>query len=380
MSTVRRALKRAESLLQRELIRVASAPSRVRPRVVDLRHPRRVLMVRHDWIGDMIMSTGVLRRIKEAHPEADVDVIAGPSNAQVLDGLPFVRRVFVHRQGHVRDLPALRRELRPLAYDAALNGRVLRPKLTPDTALLLLLSGAARRVGVAGGGADFVYTDPVRVPSGAHFVRHVAALTQPLGLDPDVGDWRPTLHVAAEERDAAERLWAAAGPAGDHLLVNLSAREADRRWPDEHFAEALRQLNTTTPAVRVLVLALPAEFARAKAIADAVGGAAVPPGGLRQAFALTATADAVLTPDTGIAHAASAFATPTVVLMQPGKERYLPYRTPGRYVMASGPTVVTIPAGAVAAALQFVLSSRGRLEPECLPFSAPTPAAPAART
>src|SRR5688572_24273340 len=90
-------LKRAESVLQRELIRVASLPARLRRASVDLRRPRRVLVVRHDWIGDMILSTGALRRIKEAHPHADVDVVASPSNAVVLEGLPFVRRIFVHR-------------------------------------------------------------------------------------------------------------------------------------------------------------------------------------------------------------------------------------------------------------------------------------------
>src|SRR5918992_3729719 len=98
MPRVRRLLKRAESILQRELIRVASVPARLRRASVDLRRPRRILVVRHDWIGDMILSTGALRRIKEAHPETDVDVVASPSNAVVLEGLPFVGRVFVHRQ------------------------------------------------------------------------------------------------------------------------------------------------------------------------------------------------------------------------------------------------------------------------------------------
>jgi ADP-heptose:LPS heptosyltransferase len=377
MQPVRRLLKRAESVLQRELIRAASLPARRHRPNSDLLHPRRILVLRHDWIGDMVLSTGCLRRIKEAHPRADVDVVASPSNAVVLTGLPFVGRVFMHRQGDARGLLRLRRSLRAVGYDAVLNGRVLRPKLTPDTALLMLASGAARRVGVTGGGADFVYTDPVPPPADGHFVRHMAALTQPLGLDPDAGDWRPVIALGAPEREIAERTWAAVGNGGRRLLVNISARTATRRWPDDRFVELLRRVRSSASDTRVLVIAPPDEYRAARAIADAAGAAAARPL-LRETFALAATADTVLTPDTSIAHVASAFATPVVVMFVPGWSGFVPYRTPGRYICSTGPTLDTLPVEPVAAALELVHAAGRDLEPECLPFSVAAPEARAA--
>lgn len=367
-------LKRAESVLQRELIRVASLPARRRRSFVDLRRPRRVLVVRHDWIGDMILSTGALRRIKETHPETDVDVVASPSNAVVLEGLPFVRRVFVHRQGDIRHLLRLRRELRAVGYDAALNGRVLRPKLTPDTALTLLASGAPRRIGVAGGGADFLYTDPVVAAPDAHFVRHMAALTEPLGIDPDAGDWRPALTIRSAERELAERAWATVAGTGRRLLVNISARTRARRWPHDRFVDALRRLQARAPGVRVLVISPPDEYERARAIADAVGATAAKPL-LRDMFALVATADMIFTPDTSIAHVASAFSTPVVVMFVPGWSGFIPYRTPGRYICAAGPTLDSLSVEPVVAALELVYAAGRGLEPKCLPFSADAPQA-----
>jgi ADP-heptose:LPS heptosyltransferase len=369
MPPARRLLKRAESVFQRELIRAASLPARLRRSSVDLRRPRRVLVVRHDWIGDMILSTGALRRIKEAHPQADVDVVASQSNAVVLDGAPFVHRVFVHRQGDLRHLWALRRELRAVGYDVALNGRVLRPKLTPDPALTLLMSGAPRRVGVIGGGADFLYTDPVVAPPNAHFVRHMAALTEPLGLDPDAGDWRPVLTVSNAERDAAERQWTQVAGSGRRVLVNISARTPQRRWPDERFVETLRRLRGAVPNVRLLVMSPPDEYASARSVADAVGATAATPL-LRETFALGATADLIFTPDTSIAHVASAFSTPVVVLFVPGWSGFIPYRTPGRYLCAAGPRLDTLPVEPVVAALEVVYAAGRRLEADCLPFSA----------
>jgi ADP-heptose:LPS heptosyltransferase len=377
MPHVRRLLKRAESVLQRELIRVASVPARMRRSRVDLRQLRRILVVRHDWIGDMILSTGALRRIKEAHPAADVDVVASPSNAVVLDGLSFVRRVFVHRQGDTRDLLRLRRDLRAVGYDAVLNGRVLRPKLTPDTALTMLASGAPRRIGVVGGGADFLYTDPVVAPTGAHFVGHMAALTEPLGLDPEAGDWRPALAIRNAERAAAEQQWAEVAGTGRRLLVNISARTQARRWPDDRFVEALRRLRAGAPGVRILVISPPDEYESARRIADAVGATAAKPL-LREMFALVAAADVAFTPDTSIAHVASAFSTPVVVMFVPGWSGFVPYRTPGRYLCATGATLDTLPVEPVVAALGVVYAAGRGLEPECLPLSAGVPLARAA--
>ena len=374
----RRLLKRAESLVQRELLRIASLPARLRgPGPADPRHPRRVLVVRHDWIGDMILTTGFLRRIKETHPLADVDVVASPANAAVLDGLSFVRRVFLHRQGDLPGLLRLRRQLRTIGYDVALNARVLRRKLTPDPALVLLASGARRRIGIAGTGADFVYTDPVAPPRDGHFMRHAAALGAPLGVDADAGDWRPTLYVGPAARDAAERQWAAVAGTGRRLLVNISARTRPRRWADDHFVEALRRLRASAPGARSLVISPPDEYGSAEAIAGAVGAAAARPL-LREMFALVAAAEVVFTPDTSIAHVASAFATPVLVMYVPGWMGFVPYRTPGRYICATGPALDSLPVAPVVAALELVYAAGARLEPECLPFSAATPAARAA--
>jgi ADP-heptose:LPS heptosyltransferase len=366
MQPVRRLLKRAESVLQRELIRAASLPARRRYRP-PAEPPRRILVVRNDWIGDMVMSTGCFRRLKEAYPEADVDVIASPANDIVLDGLPFVRKRFVHRQGDLRGLRRLRRQLRAERYDVALNGRVLRPKLTPDPALLLLASGAPRRIGPAGGGSDFVYTDAVPPPVEAHVVEHVASLTRPLGLDPERGDWRPVLHVFQREREAAERRWAEVPGSGPKLLVNMSSRDPRRRWPLERYVAALRQLRSAAPDLRVLVISPPDESGSARTVAGQLGAPAATPG-LRDSFALAASADLVFTPNTSIVHAASAFAIPVVMLTISAWAGFGPYRTPGRYLCPRSPTLAGLELEPVVEALEFVYKRRLELEPECLPF------------
>ena len=43
--------------------------------------PHRILFLRHDRAGDMIVSTGVMRAIAESHPTITLDVLASPANA-----------------------------------------------------------------------------------------------------------------------------------------------------------------------------------------------------------------------------------------------------------------------------------------------------------
>jgi ADP-heptose:LPS heptosyltransferase len=101
-------------------------------------------------------------------------------------------------------------------------------------------------------------------------------------------------------------------------------------------------------------MAPPSEREEAERIARDAGARAVVPG-LRDAFALVATADVVFTPDTSIAHAASAFAKPSVVMMIGGSTIFEPYETPGRSVYSPGPTLDSLEARPVIDALVSVV-------------------------
>src|SRR5439155_2508983 len=55
--------------------------------------PVRVLFLRHDRAGDMILSTGVMRAIARSHPTILLDVLASPANASIMQGADYVHRV-----------------------------------------------------------------------------------------------------------------------------------------------------------------------------------------------------------------------------------------------------------------------------------------------
>ena len=55
-----------------------------------------ILCIRCDRIGDMLVSTPVIHRLRELYPDAVLDVIASPLGAVALEDNPDVSRLFIY--------------------------------------------------------------------------------------------------------------------------------------------------------------------------------------------------------------------------------------------------------------------------------------------
>jgi len=373
--------RRLERAVRAVLVRWAAALDRRAPEVATdaaTREARPVLYLRYDRIGDMILATGLLRALAGAEPPCAVDVLASPENAPVLEGNPHVRSVIVFdRRRPLSWWPTLRR-VRRARYAAVLDCQVFSPSTT--TLLMMLASGARWRVGVANRGIDAALTHPVPVPPSArHVIEYSAALAAPFGVDAATTDWRPELFLRDAERAAAESQWAAAatgaatgaiGGAPDEravrLLVNISAGKASCRWTEAGVIALLQwAARREGPPGRgrgvrqtVLLIAAPSDAELAARIAAATGVSRARTPRMRDALALVSTADCVVTPDTAITHAASAFDVPALVLAPRGKDAHWgPYRTTGRAIASPGRWVDSIPVEAVCDGLAVMLDA-----------------------
>ena len=115
----------------------------------------RVLFIRHDGIGDVLMSTPLLRAIARARPNIAIDVLTFPGQASALRGLPFIRNVHAFSPGrrltYPRDIIA---QIRRERYDAIIDGTVKRfvdgqmfgARVKAGMVLLLLASRAPHRL------------------------------------------------------------------------------------------------------------------------------------------------------------------------------------------------------------------------------------------
>ena len=362
-------LKRVErawrSTWMRAIGRALPGPRHVDSTSFDAR-PLRTLFVRYERIGDMIMATGLIRVLASASTSGKVDVIANPATRPVLDGNPHVGKVFVLDRGSWSSYLRLMRQLRSEHYDVIVDGRINNPHVFTSTPMLMLAAGAPYRIGVGGGNNDLVYNVPVqRYDRSTPYVEGSKSLSLPFRVDPALVDWQPEIFLSDTERSVAEAHWGracglATAASGRRLLVNLSASEEKRRWPDGRFVEVLLRVREQTPMLTIIVIGLPKEWDRVTRVAGQVSALAVPTPHLREALALVGTSDMVLTPDTSISHAASAFRKPAVVLLKREHHPYAPYNIPGENVFWDGDEIHGLQVEAVAAAVERLVGRYGQ--------------------
>jgi ADP-heptose:LPS heptosyltransferase len=192
----------------------------------------------------------------------------------------------------------------------------------------------------------------------------------PFGVDPKTVDWQPEIFLSDEERSEAEARWKEAAALatsvtvgapepGKRLLVNLSASEAKRRWPDGKFIATLQAARSRAPTMPIVVIGLPSEWESVSRVANAVRALPVKTPKLRDALALVGTSDLVFTPDTSISHAASAFRKPSLVLLKREHRPYAPWNTPGEIIAWNEAEIHQLPHERVSELLDKLLADYG---------------------
>ena len=298
--------------------------------------PYRILFIRDDGIGDLMVSMELLRAIAEVSPTITLDLLCSPSNAAFGRSLPFVNEVIVHKREFLLKAWPTWRRLRANRYDVVIDGRVAIANVNKQTQALMLSTGAPWRIGRAGRRNDRVYSVPIHLPVIHHWIDAIVALGQPFGITADSRDWRARLPLSDAERRAGEAAWNGVGAGRPRVLVNLYSAGPERQWPIEQFDQFLKAVRERLPGATILIPTMPAGDADAARLAAGAQASTVPLN-LTEVTAVTATADIVVSPDTAITVIASAFHVPIVALMRKNTEQWVPYRNTGGVAFSDDP-------------------------------------------
>ena len=321
--------------------------------------PWRVLFIRDDGIGDLMVTMEVMRAMTTRWPNITLDVLASPGNAAFARTLPFVNQVIVHRRGFLLSAWPTWRVLRRNRYDVVIDGRVAIRNVNKQTTMLMLASGAPIRIGLAGRRNDRVYSLPVRMDRIEHWVDAHVALAGPFGIQPGDADWRPRLSIPEADRARAESTWSTIGQGRPRVLVNPYSASADRQWPVDRFGPVIRRVRERLPNAAIIIPTMPKGSPGALELARE-GGAQAVALTLPEVTAVTATADLVISPDTSVTVIASAFRVPILALMRRDTEQWVPYRAEGEVAFSDDPrSLHGLPVERVLAAVDRVIATLG---------------------
>jgi ADP-heptose:LPS heptosyltransferase len=366
----RRVSDAVRDLAQRSAAALSAGPRVASPPDWNAR-PYRVLLLRTGAMGDTVLLTSLARAIALSHATIEVDALVRAPYASLLNGVSYVRQVipFDCTDRRRNPGPELMVHLRRQRYDVVIDGwmtfeGLARTGFPTASILFVLATGARYRIGQAGLRNSYIMNLPVSLDRTLPMVERAGAMATPFGVDVSTTDWRPALVVSAAERAGAEARWARVAPSGERpfrLLVNVTATDAARRWRDDRMIDVIRRTRASRPGLTALVTGLPSEEARIRQIAEAAGaGASTQP--MRDAVALCAACDALVSPDTGMTHVATAFSRPMVVLMQRDNWMWGPYKVPARVLTAADrASLDSISADAVSDAVDSLLGEIGAI-------------------
>lgn len=287
----------------------------------------RILVSRMKFIGDVVLTTPVIRSLRTAYPQAYIAYLGERDAVSLLENNPHLNEIIPYdfRRPAVLEQARIVRLLRRREFDLAIDlfGN-------PRSALLMYLSGARVRVGPDRRGRGVLYTVRVRddgVPKSAIEFHNQSLRAAGIPLT----QGKTELYLTPEERaDGKRRLGAfrATGGGGTRPMVGIhpGATWPAKRWFPDRFAgladrlirEGATVVLTGGPRDEETIAGVQAATTRILPVLLALP--------LRQLAAAIAAFDVFVTNDAGPMHIAAALGTSTIGLFGPGEETiWFPY-------------------------------------------------------
>lgn len=280
---------------------------------------RRILVRGTNWLGDAVMTTPALGRIREYFPDSRITLLANPLVGELFGSHPWIDEVMTYdRKGRhegIKGRFVLARELKTCSFDLA----ILLPN-SLDSALITWLARIPRRLGYATDGRGLLLTDKVplsaRMLTG-HQSGYYLAMLEYCGITGSPGS--QLLATTVTEDTLINELLEAKGIHGDRIVIGINPGAtygSAKRWYPERFAVVADQLARRWDA-RVVITGGRDETK----IAEEIAGKMTTPclnlagkTGVRELMAMIKRCNFFITNDSGPMHIAAAFGVPLVAI------------------------------------------------------------------
>jgi ADP-heptose:LPS heptosyltransferase len=292
--------------------------------------PARILCLRLERIGDLLMTMPALAELRALAPGAKIDLVVGSWNRAIASAIPGIDTVETLDPAWLArgseglsplSLAAHATRWRSRQYDLALN-------FEPDirTNMALAAAGAKRTAGFRSGGGGPLLDLAIDYDTRMHTADNAVTLVR-AALGGAADRMEVSLQIPDTARREAARLLAPLGT-GLKIGIHASGGREVKQWPETRFREVAEHLVldraagivlTGTPGDRAQVDAVRAGLPPDRTV-DLSGGA-----DLLTVAAVMQQLDLLVTGDTGPMHLAHAVGTPIVAVFGPSDpKRYEP--------------------------------------------------------
>ncbi len=290
----------------------------------------KVLFLRPEKLGDMVISFPVFDGLKRHFPHIEISILGSLRNKAIIKNDRRFAKIYMYLKNPIKDFKTLK-AMRKAKYDCVVD------MIGDDSVTALFLSQLSApgkpRIGI-GKNKHKIYYDYnylYRTDNTNHIIENTLKILDAFGIDSTKESGYAEPYISEEEIVFANKTIDALkeSPRTKIIGYNLSAGAPTRIWAIEKSIALCKKIIASNQEYKILLFTTPDERDRAKPLLDSIDSriSLIPDNmSLTAVSALIAKLDLMITPDTSLVHIARAFDVPVVGLYSKFMKNFLLWR------------------------------------------------------
>lgn len=206
----------------------------------------RILIIHTAFIGDIVLSTPLIKKLKDAYPKAEITYLTTPVGASILRNNPHISHIIEYdKRGEHKGLVglwAIGKKLRIEAYNI-----VITPHRYFRSSFLTWLTGAPVRRGYDNAAGKFFYTEKIHYDKNKHEVEKLLSFVK----KDEKKRYEIEVFPGTFEKERADEIFKNINK--KIVVIAPGSKWFTKRWPTEYFREVIKKLEKREDTVVVVV-------------------------------------------------------------------------------------------------------------------------------
>mgnify|MGYP005633600295 CR=1 FL=1 len=293
----------------------------------DIKKSKKVLILKYDRIGDMIVTTPIFRELKKAYPSIRISVLASQINKDVVRNNPYIDEIHTnYKNSIISDLPTLLR-LRKKCFDVCIE---LEHSVIPHAIFRLKIINPKKiisihkdgRYGVKGSEIK-LYDYFTEIDKNNHFGKIWLDTLSFFEIKPNSTKY--DFFLSKIETDRAKKF---IDDLDKKIKIGINTQGSfpEKSIKNKELSEICTGLHNYFSNIQIVILTTPSQQVEKNHFIAKLGcdyvKCSYPTQTINDAAALIQKLDVIISPDTSIVHIAASFDIPTISIHENNKDSY----------------------------------------------------------
>ena len=195
-----------------------------------------ILIIHTAFIGDIVLSTALISKVKEKYPDSDIYYLTTPLGKEILKNNPKIKEIIVYdKRGKDKGFGAFIsfvRKITKLKIDVCLT-----PHRYLRSSILSLLSGAKIRVGYDIASLPFVFNKKIKYDKTKHEVEKLLSF-----IDDNTKRYELAMYPSEKDKIKINDLVKNLSENKKIILIAPGSKWFTKKWPEEYFKTLIQNL------------------------------------------------------------------------------------------------------------------------------------------